>query len=57
MTRSEFDTIIHECQRRNLIVAEKQAQYALALWSYNRIDEARKQLTQARQELLKHMNS
>ena len=53
MIRSEFDTIIHECQRRGLIVAEKQARYALSLWSYNRDDEARKQLTQARQELLK----
>mgnify|MGYP003140987940 CR=1 FL=1 len=57
MIRYEFDCIIRECQRRNLIVAEKQAQYALALWSYNRIDEARKQLTQARQELQKHINS
>jgi hypothetical protein len=53
MTRAEFDTIIHECQQRNLIIAEKQARYALSLWSYNRDDEARKQLAQARQELLK----
>lgn len=56
MIRSEFDTIIHECQRRNLIVAEKQAQYALALWSYGRDDEARKQLTQAKKEYLQHID-
>jgi hypothetical protein len=53
MIRSEFDMVINRCKERNLIVAEKQARYALSLWSYNRDDEARKQLAQARQELLK----
>jgi len=45
--------VINRCKERNLIVAQEQAEYALTLWSYGRIDEARKQLTQARQKLLK----
>tara|TARA_R100000951_G_scaffold56787_1_gene47702 strand:- start:11102 stop:11275 length:174 start_codon:yes stop_codon:yes gene_type:complete len=56
MIRSEFDIVINRCKERNLIVAQKQAEYALTLWSYNRIDEARKQLTQAKKEYLQHLD-
>lgn len=55
MIRSEFQNIILKSIEHECLDAEKTARYALALWSQNRMDEARVQLTKARQQLRKHL--
>jgi len=55
MICSEFQNIILKSIEYECPDAEKTARYALALWSYNRMDEARVQLSKARQQLREHL--
>jgi hypothetical protein len=57
MIRSSFTDLINDCVEHKFIVAEKQARYALALWSYARDDEARKQLSEARKLYYKNLET